>query len=272
MTKNRIDARFEELAAAERAAFVPFFTAGDPDADTTVRLLRGSVDAGADVIELGFPFSDPIADGPTIQDSYHRVLERGQTVQDVFDIVSEARKGCDLPIVAMASYSIVFRIGFDRFVERCLEAGIDGATVPDLPVDEAAGMIDQAAGAGFRLICFCAPSTTPERKELVVNHAHGFIYYMAVRGITGERDSLPTDLFGHIEELRALTDTPVAVGFGISQPEHARTVGRVADGVIVGSAIVKRMAAAVAERSDAAEAALEFIRTMAAATREARTA
>jgi tryptophan synthase alpha chain len=270
MKKNRIDARFEQLAAADRAAFIPFFTAGDPDAGTTVRLLRGCAEAGADVIELGFPFSDPIADGPTIQDSYHRVLSSGQTVEDVFDMVREARDGCGLPIVAMASYSIVFRIGFDRFVERCLEAGVDGATVPDLPIDEAAGMVENAADAGFRLICFCAPSTTPERQALVVEHAHGFIYYMAVRGITGERDSLPTDLFEHVQELRALTDTPVAVGFGISRPDQARVVGRVADGVIVGSAIVKRMAAAAAGGSEAAEAALSVIRQMSAAAREAR--
>jgi tryptophan synthase alpha chain len=131
-------------------------------------------------------------------------------------------------------------------------------------------MVEDAADAGFRLICFCAPSTTPERQALVVRHAHGFIYYMAVRGITGERDELPSDLFGHIAELRALTDTPVAVGFGISRPDHARAVGKVADGVIVGSAIVKRMAAAVAEGSDAAEAALAFIREMSAAAHGAR--
>lgn len=271
MKKNRIDSRFEQLAAANRAAFIPFFTAGDPDRETTLRLLAGCAGAGADVIELGFPFSDPIADGPTIQDSYHRVLEHGQTVQDVFDMVEQAREACDLPIVAMASYSIVFRIGFERFVERCLGAGIDGATVPDLPVDEAAGMIGQAADAGFRLICFCAPSTTPERKAIVVKHGHGFIYYMAVRGITGERDSLPTDLFAHIAELRELTETPVAVGFGISRPEHARAVGGIADGVIVGSAIVKRMAAATETGADAADAALDFIREMAAATQDART-
>jgi tryptophan synthase alpha chain len=270
MKNNRIDARFEQLAAADRAGFIPFFTAGDPDPDCTIRLLRGCEEAGADVIELGFPFSDPIADGPTIQDSYHRVLSRAQSVEDIFGMVRQAREGCDLPIVAMASYSIVFRIGLERFVERCLAAGIDGATIPDLPVDEAAGMIEDAARSGFRLICFCAPSTTPERQSLVVRHAHGFIYYMAVRGITGERDSLPTDLFEHLEQLRALTRTPVAVGFGISQPGQARVVGRVADGVIVGSAIVKRMAAAAAEGSDAAEAALGFIREMSEATRGAR--
>ncbi|MHC4591107.1 MAG: tryptophan synthase subunit alpha, partial [Planctomycetota bacterium] len=156
---NRIDARFQQLSEAGQAAFVPFFTAGDPDRTTTLQLMRGAEDAGADVIELGFPFSDPIADGPTIQDSYHRVLQGGQTVQNVFELVRDARAGCALPIVAMVSYSIVYHMGFESFVDRALACGIDGATIPDLPVEEAAGLFGPAEEHDFRLICFVTPAT-----------------------------------------------------------------------------------------------------------------
>jgi tryptophan synthase alpha chain len=264
---NRIDARFAELKKEGKAAFIPFFTAGDPDRAATLRLLRGAEAAGADVVELGIPFSDPIADGPTIQNSYHRTLQSGQTVEDVFDLVREGRDGCRLPVVAMVSYSIVFRMGFEDFVVRALAAGIDGATIPDLPVDEAAGLFAPAEKRGFRLICFVAPSTTSARRTLVIRHARGFIYYMSVRGITGERALLPPDLFDNIRELKALTPVPIAVGFGISGPEQARAVGHAADGVIVGSAIVKRMADAHERGDDAAEAALEFISRMSAAAK-----
>ena len=264
---NRIDARFAELKARGQAAFVPFFTAGDPDPETTVRLLAAAEGAGADLIELGFPFSDPIADGPTIQASYSRVLARGQRLADVFAMVARARADCDLPIVAMVSYSLVYRMGFETFLDRALECGIDGATIPDLPVEEAAALFGLAEERGFRLICFVTPATKESRRAMVVRHAHGFIYYISVRGITGQRDTVPEDLAGNIARLRELTAVPVAVGFGISNEEQARRIAGLADGVIVGSAIVKRMAQAAAEGRDAAEAALEFIRAMSAATK-----
>ena len=265
---NRIDARFESLRNAGRKAFIPFITAGDPDPDTTVRLLCGAEAAGADVIELGFAYSDPLADGPTIQDSYHRVLEAGQDINGIFEIVRRAREqGCELPIVAMASYSLVFRIGFEQFVERALEAGIDGATVPDLPVEEADALYPEAERRGFRLICFVAPSTQGERRAMVARHAAGFIYYIAVRGVTGARTALPADMFENLRELKALTPVPVAVGFGISTPEQARTTAEAADGVIVGSAIVRTMAEAHAQGKDAAAAALGFIGPLASAVK-----
>jgi len=267
---NRIDAQFARLAELNQAAFIPFLTAGDPDLDATRRVLVGAQEAGAALIELGFPFSDPVADGPTIQASYTRVLERGQRVEEVFDLVRSARQECTLPIVAMVSYSIVFKMGFETFLERAVDCGIDGATIPDLPIEEAEPLFRQAAGRDFRLICFATPATTDARLRLIVRHAAGFIYYISVRGITGARSELPPDLPDHIAQLKAATDVPVAVGFGISEPQHARSVARIADGVIVGSAIVKRMAAAADQGVDAAEAALSFIRTMAQATREAR--
>ena len=263
---NRIDARFKELKSAGRAAFIPFFTAGDPDAETTVRLMAGAEEAGADVIELGFPFSDPIADGPTIQASYTRVLDRGQHVDEVFAMVRRAREaGCRLPVVAMISYSIVFRVGFEEFLDTAVEAGLDGATIPDLPVEEAARFFGPAAERNFRLVCFITPATAPARRAMVAHHAAGFIYYISVRGITGARASLPPDLAENLKQLRSLTSTPVAVGFGISTPEQAAAVARVADGVVVGSAFVRHVQEAASAGRDAAAAGLEFIRALASA-------
>ncbi len=264
---NRIDARFRALADSHKAAFIPFLTAGDPDLEATRRVLENAADAGADLIELGFPFSDPIADGPTIQASYQRALSRGQTVAQVLEMVEAARRACTLPIVAMVSYSIVFKWGFEGFLDRALKAGLDGATVPDLPIEEAAAFFRVADGRDFRLICFVTPATTEPRRAMVAEHARGFIYYISVRGITGERAGVPSDLVQNIRELKSLTDVPVAVGFGVSTPEQAASVARAADGVIVGSAIVKRMARAAEQGADAAEVALSFIRQMAAAAK-----
>jgi tryptophan synthase alpha chain len=267
---NRIDRRFKMLKEAGRAAFIPFLTAGDPSLDATRAVLAGAEEAGADLIELGFPFSDPIADGPTIQASYTRVLDRGQHVSDVFELVRNAREdGCELPIVAMVSYSLVYRMGFERFLERALEVGIDGATIPDLPVEEAEKFFGMARDRDFHLVCFVTPATRDTRRQMVARHAGGFIYYVSVCGITGERTALPEDLQKNLEELHSMTEVPVAVGFGISAPEQARAVGQVADGVIVGSAIVKRMHKAATETGqDPAGAALEFIAEMAAAAHQ----
>jgi len=266
---NRIDARFQQLRAEGKAAFIPFFTAGDPDPETTLRLFAGLEDAGADVVELGVPFSDPIADGPTIQASYTRVLERGRKLADVFAMVRRARDVCPLPVVGMVSYSIVYKMGFEVFLDRALECGMDGATIPDLPIEEAEGLFPLARERDFRLICFVTPATTAARCAMVVEQAQGFIYYISVRGITGERTELPDDLVSHIAQLKSLTEVPIAVGFGISTPEQAAHVAQAADGVIVGSAIVKRMAEASSGGRDAAEAALSFIRQVSDAAKSA---
>ncbi len=263
---NRINARFQQLREAGASAFIPFFTAGDPDLDTSLRLLRRAEEAGADLIELGFPYSDPIADGPTIQDSYHRALERGLRLGQVFELVREARTDCELPIVAMISYSLVMPMGMATFMDRALAAGIDGATIPDLPVEEAESHFRAAKERDFRLICFVTPATSTARRETVIRHAAGFIYYISVRGITGERSALPADLAENLADLKSHTDVPVAVGFGISGPQQARAVSRHADGVIVGSAIVRRIHRAAEEGEDPVEAALRFITPLAEAT------
>jgi len=264
---NRIDSAFQALRARGRVAFIPFVTAGDPDLETTRRIILAAQEAGADIIELGFPFSDPIADGPTIQASYTRVLARGQRNEDVFRLVERLRKDCDIPIVAMISYSLVFPMGFDRFLDRAVAAGIDGATIPDLPFEEMQPFRVAAEEKGFHLVCFVTPATQGERRRRIISMARGFIYYIAVRGITGERDELPRDLTENILDVKSMASVPVAVGFGISSPAQARAAAGVADGVIVGSAIVKRIQAAAESGGDPVVAASGFIAEMARAAK-----
>jgi len=267
---NRIDERFRQLRARGNVAFIPFVTAGDPALGVTEKIILAAEKAGADVIELGFPFSDPVADGPVIQASYARVLSRGQSNEDVFGMVESLRRQSEIPVVAMISYSLVFRMGVERFLDRAVRAGLDGATVPDLPVEEAGQLHEMASERDFRLVCFVTPATGDRRRALVVRHARGFIYYISVRGITGERKALPPDLVENIGRLRSLTDVPVAVGFGISAPAQARAVGQVADGVIVGSAIVRRIEDATEKGEDPASAVSEFVHQMAEAARGGR--
>lgn len=264
---NRIDNTFARLSERGQSAFMPFVTAGDPDLDTTRRIILAAEEEGADIIELGFPYSDPIADGSTIQASYSRVLERGQRTEEVFELVGRVREESAIPIVAMISYSLVYRMGPERFLDRACRAGLDGATIPDLPIEEMEDMQEQSRDRNFHLVCFVTPATSHERRSRVVQLAGGFIYYIAVRGITGERSELPPDLTGNLRDLKNLTDVPVAVGFGISEPAQARIVAAEADGVIVGSAIVRRIEKAREEGNDPVEAARTFIREMVVATR-----
>lgn len=264
---NRIEATFSELNESGDAAFIPFLTAGDPDLETTRQLIMAAEEAGADMIELGFPFSDPVADGATIQASYSRVLAKGQKTEDVFRLVESVREESDIPIVAMISYSLVYRMGPERFLERASGAGLDGATIPDLPLEEMEGLQNRAGDKDFDLVCFVTPSTDQQRRARVVELARGFIYYIAVRGITGERAELPRDLKDNLRDLKEMTEVPVAVGFGISEPSQARVVAREADGVIVGSAIVRRIEDARRTDRDPVEIAQAFIRDMVRATK-----
>lgn len=243
---NLIDTTFQELRAARRCAFAPFLTAGDPDLETTGRLVRALAERGADVIELGIPYSDPIADGPVIQASYTRVLERGLHLAEIFAAVrgwshGEGAAGPLPPLVSMVSYSIVYRHGPEQYVRDAVEAGFAGAIVPDLPAEEADGLTAVAAEHEFSLIQLITPTTPPERAARIAATSTGFIYYVSVAGITGERDRLPEGLVEQIGALRKITDLPLCVGFGISRPEQVRHLRDVADGVIVGSAIVRRI-------------------------------
>jgi tryptophan synthase alpha chain len=250
---NPIDDLFGRLRAGNRKAFMPFVTAGDPDLAFTRELLPAVADAGADLIEVGFPFSDPIADGPVIQASYTRALGKHLRLADVFATLQDttARPGWKTPLVAMASYSLMFKKGPAAFIEAAKAAGLSGAVVPDLPVEEAGELAKLAADRDFKLILLVTPTTSPQRAEKVVRACGGFVYVVSVVGITGERDRLPAGLRDLLARMRAMTDLPLCVGFGVSRPEHVRELKEIADGVIVGSALVKKLEAAGTDRAGA---------------------
>jgi len=239
---NRIDARFAELRQAGRVAFIPYITTGDPDLDTTVDVVCALEASGADLVELGVPYSDPLADGPTIQDAFTRVLATGFHVDDTFEVARRVRGKSDVPLLTMVSYSIVYRYGIKKFVTNAVAAGVDGAIIPDLSVADGKELLDFAAARDFKTVLLVAPTTEPEREADVIEHATGFVYCISVVGITGARDELPIELADHVARLKTLTDKPICVGFGVSKPTHVKTVAAIADGVIVGSAIVKLIA------------------------------
>lgn len=258
---NAIDERFRELRAERRKAFMPFVSAGDPDLDFTRELLPAVAEAGADLIEVGFPFSDPIADGPVIQASYTRALDRGLKVAEVFAAIRDVarRPGWRTPLVAMASYSLMFKNGAAAFMDRAIEAGLSGAVVPDLPVEEADEVARLARSKDFKLILLVTPTTSPERAARVVQACAGFVYVVSVVGITGARDQLPAPVREMLARLRTMTDLPLCVGFGVSRPEHVRDLRAIADGVIVGSALVKQLEGAASDRAAALAAARKLV-------------
>ncbi|MCR4290780.1 MAG: tryptophan synthase subunit alpha, partial [Candidatus Scalindua sp.] len=196
---------------------------------------------GADMIELGVPYSDPIADGPVIQSSYYRALSSGIKLADILELVRDVRKKSEIPIVSMVSQSILFKYGCKEFVKNAVNAGLDGATIPDLPIEEAEEIIEAGKMKDFKVACFIAPTTTDDRVDLIVRKSQGFLYYISVVGITGSKNELAEELTNNIRKIKKATSLPVALGFGISTPEQARTAGKIADGVIVGSAIVREI-------------------------------
>lgn len=269
---NRIQACFEERRGAGRTAFIPFLTAGDPDPETTVALVEACARAGAAVVELGFPYSDPIADGPTIQNSYTRTLTHGLHLDQIFEMVRTARARTPVPLVGMVSYSLVHRRGVGRFVAESAGSGLDGLIVPDLPVEESGPLAEACAQAHLATVFLVAPTTTPERRRLIAQAATGFIYCVSVVGTTGARDSLPPELVTYLDELRRLTDKPLAVGFGVSRPEQAAGLAPHADGVIVGSAIVRIIEEHLQEPAEAVAQVERFVRAMVEALEAARPA
>ena len=240
---NLVDSTFARLRAEGRKAFIPFVTAGDPTVSTTAGLLPQLPAAGADLIEVGFPFSDPIADGPVIQASYTRALDRGLKIASVFDAIRTATKtsGFQTPVLGMVSYSLVYRRGPEAFVAQAKDAGLSGLIVPDLVADEAATFAAVCGHADCKLVLMVTPTTTPERAAKIVQLCTGFVYCVSVVGITGERDRLPEALTAQLARLRTMTDLPLCVGFGVSRPDHVRHLRDIADGVIVGSALVKKL-------------------------------
>ncbi|WP_439630572.1 tryptophan synthase subunit alpha [Gemmata sp.] len=246
---NPIDTLFQTLRAAKRKAFMPFVTAGDPDLAFTRDLIPAVAESGANLIEVGFPFSDPIADGPVIQASYTRALAHQIKLADIFATLGSVKPG--IPLVAMASYSLMFKRGPGAFIDAAKAAGLSGAVVPDLPVEEAEDLSKLAADRDFKLILLVTPTTSPARAAKVVKACSGFVYVVSVVGITGERAKVSAGVPELLARLRTMTDLPLCVGFGVSRPEHVRDLKEIADGVIVGSALVKKLEAAGTDRAAA---------------------
>ena len=224
-------------------AFMPFIAAGDPDLAMTGRLVKGLSVAGADLIEVGFPYSDPIADGPVIQASYSRALANQVKLKEIFATITSVTREIPTPLVGMVSYAIIFRNGVEAFVRAARDAGFAGLIVPDLPGDEAASFATLVANQQMDLIQLIAPTTPPERAAKILKHATGFVYCIAVAGTTGVRQELAPHLAEMLKSLRTQTSLPLAVGFGISAPEQIDQLRGQADGIIVGSAVVKHLEA-----------------------------
>ncbi|MGE3818853.1 MAG: tryptophan synthase subunit alpha [Isosphaeraceae bacterium] len=240
---NRIDALFRRLRAEGKRALMPFITAGDPDLATTAALIEAMVGRGASMVEVGIPYSDPIADGPVISASYHRALVNGVKLGAIFEMLRDVRgKVGDAPIVTMVSYAIIHRTGVDHYLDEAVKAGVDGLIVPDLPVEESAGLLRLATERGLSLIQLVTPTTPRERAIKIAETTTGFLYYVSVAGITGERRELPPELAENVAWLREQTKLPLCIGFGVSRPEHVKALAPVADGLIVGSALVRQLA------------------------------
>ena len=239
---SRINQLFSDLRKSGRKAFMPFITAGDPDLDFTADVIRELDRRGCSMCEVGIPYSDPIADGPVIQASYTRALEKKVKLADIFDMLGRVSRDVKMPLVTMVSYAIVYRHGLEKYVADAKAAGVSGAIVPDLLVEESAELGKICQAADFSLIQLVTPTTPRERAVRIAQSSTGFLYYVSVTGITGERTQLPPSLLENVGWLRTQTDLPICIGFGISQPEHVKLLAPVADGLIVGSAIVRRMA------------------------------
>lgn len=238
---NRIEGVFKKLQKHNKKAFIPYIMAGDPTLEKTRETVLLFEKCGADIVELGVPFTDPLADGPTIQRASERALEAGVTLGKVVGFVRELRKDIRIPVVLMTYYNPVFKYGVEGFVRDAVDAGVDGVIIPDLPPDEAGDLMRFANPVALATIFLLAPTSTEERIKKIAKASRGFIYYVSVTGITGSRLSVDASLQASIQSVRRITKKPVAVGFGISTPEEATKVAGFADGVIVGSAIVKRL-------------------------------
>ncbi|MFH0771280.1 MAG: tryptophan synthase subunit alpha [Candidatus Omnitrophota bacterium] len=264
---NRIEKKFLELKKEKKKALVVFVTAGDPSLLVTEKLVLEFEKRGADIIELGVPFSDPIADGPTIQASSDRSLGRGTKLRDIIKLVGRLRPSTQIPVALMTYYNPVLRYGLKRFVSDCGKSGVDGVIIPDLPADEAGELISISKPANFATIFFLSPTSSEDRFKMVSSRSKGFIYYVSLTGITGARESLPNEVAKRVRLIKTFTRKPICVGFGVSSPEQVRDICKVADGVIVGSAVVKMIEKLQAGRRLIEETG-EFIKILAEAAHQ----
>jgi tryptophan synthase alpha chain len=266
---GRIARRFAGLKAAKRGGLVTFVTAGDPDAETSLTLVRGLPGAGADLIEIGMPFSDPMADGPAIQASSLRALQAGMTLKKTLELVRKFRAGdAETPIVLMGYYNPIYQHGVDRFLADFKAAGADGLIVVDLPPEQDEELCVPALNAGVNFIRLATPTTDDKRLPAVLRNTSGFVYYVSITGITGTRSAAEAEVRTAVRRLKSHTDLPVAVGFGIKTPEQAAAVAAVADAAVVGSALVSRVAEGA--KNDVVEDVLGLVRQLAAGVRGAQ--
>ena len=236
---TRIEKRFQELKAAKKKAFIPYITAGDPSLKISAELILALDKAGADVIEVGVPFSDPIADGPVIQRATERALVSGASLADILRMGSEVRKQSQIPLLLFSYYNPLLRYGLDNLARDAAAAGFDGILASDLTVEESGVFVETMKKAGLNTVFLVAPTSSPERMRKIGASSTGFLYAVSRTGVTGERQELATDLRDFLKTLRTHTEVPIAVGFGISQPEHVQAVWQEADGAVVGSALVR---------------------------------
>ena len=266
---GRIGERFARLRAAGEQALMPFVTAGDPDLGTTAELVLAMADAGADVIELGVPFSDPTADGPTIQRASERSLAGGTTLRRVLALVKQVRPQVQIPLLLMGYANPFYALGVEGFVAEAVGAGVDGVICPDLPPEEGADLYGALEKAGVDGVLLAAPTTTPARLALLARETRGFLYYVSLTGVTGARQALASGIEAGVRAARAVSNVPVCVGFGVSTPEQAGEIARYADGVVVGGAIVERIERA-ANRDAAVSAVARFVSELKAPLRAKR--
>lgn len=265
-SQTRIETRFAALKAEGRPALMTYVMGGDPDYGTSLAIMKALVENGADLIELGMPFSDPMADGPAIQAAARRALVGGQTLQKTLDLVADFRADDpNTPIILMGYYNPIYIYGVERFLERCLAVGVDGLIVVDLPPETDEELCLPALAAGLNFVRLATPTTDAKRLPAVLGNTSGFVYYVAIKGITGTASADPVLVKAAVAQIKAQTDLPVAVGFGIKSPDDAAAIGAVADGVVVGSALVGAIAHSLDADGKATDMSIEGVAKLTAA-------